>query len=138
MLERGLPLCSQMPGDHTKGWLQTHNGGVVSHCTRAAGGQTEPPVSVPVGWALQLLVSCLCFIPSLPVDLCLYPIPQVNPLLPTVYLAPWPKHGPSRSYPEARGALLASLGKSIDRALSPSPGGIFMLVRGLILRVFPP
>lgn len=113
LLERALPLCSQTPGDHTKGWLQAYNGGVVSHCARAAGKQTEPPVSVPVRLGPIAPNPLPGFHPirlgalSAP-----HPAPQVNPLLPIAYLAasngaslpgfgchqlPWPNNTPSRS-----------------------------------------
>lgn len=129
-----LPLCSQTPGDHTKGWLQAYNGGAVSHCARAAGKQTEPPVSVPVRLGPIAPDPLPGFHPirlgalSAP-----HPDPQVNPLLPIAYLAasngaslpgfgchqlPWPNNTPSRSRVQTCKMSLASLGKTIGRALS--------------------
>jgi hypothetical protein len=64
---KGSLLGPQTPGDHTKGWLQAHNGEAVSHRARAAGRQTEPPVSVPVG-----LGPPAPFLACVPSHLCLW------------------------------------------------------------------
>lgn len=126
VLERALPLCSQTPGDHTKGWLQAYNGGAVSHCARAAGRQTEPPVSVPVSQgpiAPDPLPACFCLHPTLfpKLTLC-YPPSTWQPSMAHPRRAlvaiklPWPSHTPSRSQVQTCKVSLASLGKTIGRA----------------------
>lgn len=78
--------------DHTKDWLQSYNGGAVSHCARAAGKQTEPPVSVPVRLGpiapdplpgSHPIPACvLCLHPTLLLKLTLrYPSPTWQPLI---------------------------------------------------------
>lgn len=121
--------------DHTKDWLQSYNGGAVSHCARAAGKQTEPPVSVPVRLG-PIAPDPLPGSPSYPCLCALsapHPAPQVNPPLPVAYLAasnssslpgfgchqlPWPNNTPSRSWVQTCKMSLASLGKTVGRALS--------------------
>lgn len=77
LLERALQLCSQTPADDTKGWLQAHNGGVVSHSARAAGRETEPLCLRLLGRALQPQCPCLWLLFAAPT-----PLPTLTPCCP--------------------------------------------------------